>query len=725
MQSFKSAKSVWPKGYRDRWNQLICFSNTFDTTSNSETTLRITAADAYRVWCNEKFVGYGPARTAKGFARIDEWLLHDVLKNGDNHIAIEVISHNIDSYIYPYHKPFFIAEIYSADTCLAATPQDFSAHQLNHHVEKVERYSKQRAFSEAYQLKPDSFDYKKATHSENLLELETFEDINLISRGVRYPTFKLLQPVNIFSTGRLEKKATPLEIKTAGRRGAGKRYRGFLAEEFSIDMVAELNELDHIVEDNSVKAFNPKETMSIQAQKFIQLDFGQVEGGFLGIEINCKETTRVYLDYDEINIRPPEQTFALGIGAIALDLEPGNHNFESIEPYSLRYLRVFSLNANIEVTSVFVREYAHPNTSHTAYNNDDKELMTIYKAGIQTFKTNAIDLFTDCPSRERGGYPCDSWFTAQAERVLTGESLVERNFLENYFLTNKFSGIPDGMMPHCYPSEQFGNGHYIPNWSMWLVLELCHYCKNNDDPYLKNLAKPRVEALVAFFKDYINEYGLLEDLPSWVFVEWSQANEYTSGINYPSNMLYYQCLLSAAELYENETWELSAKRIKDSILEHAWNNRYFVDQSTRADNKLQQSAICSETCQYHAFYFGIATIETHPELWEYLCDNWGPLRGIHTVFSNTSNQYELIYEEGITPKSDDKDLVPAELLFGLMLRFELLIKYGEMGNAIAEIKHVFGNMAKITGSLWEHNSSRSSLNHGFASAACRYLVDLE
>ena len=48
-----------------------------------------------------------------------------------------------------------------------------------------------------------------------------------------------------------------------------------------------------------------------------------------------------------------------------------------------------------------------------------------------------------------------------------------------------------------------------------------------------------------FFQQYENEDGLLEKLPSWVFVEWSAANSFVQPLNYPSNMLYSGTLAAA------------------------------------------------------------------------------------------------------------------------------------------------------------------------------------
>ena len=58
---------------------------------------------------------------------------------------------------------------------------------------------------------------------------------------------------------------------------------------------------------------------------------------------------------------------------------------------------------------------------------------SIFNAAVETFKQNTLDIYMDCPSRERAGWLCDSFFTARAEHYLTGASTVEKNFLENFF----------------------------------------------------------------------------------------------------------------------------------------------------------------------------------------------------------------------------------------------------------------------------------------------------
>ena len=153
----------------------------------------------------------------------------------------------------------------------------------------------------------------------------------------------------------------------------------------------------------------------------------------------------------------------------------------------------------------------------------------------------------DCPSRERAGWLCDSYFTGRVEFVLSGKSRIERNFIENYLLPAEFKDIDKGMLPMCYPADH-RNHNYITNWAMWFVLELEEYLKRTGDRATIDRARTRIYELVAFFRPYLNEDGLLEKLPKWVFVEWSRANKLVQDVSYPSNMLYAEMLDVVARL---------------------------------------------------------------------------------------------------------------------------------------------------------------------------------
>ena len=85
-----------------------------------------------------------------------------------------------------------------------------------------------------------------------------------------------------------------------------------------------------------------------------------------------------------------------------------------------------------------------------------------------TLRANTVDVFLDTPGRERGGWLCDSFWTARAARLMFGDTRVERAMLEN-FLAPTVARHFDGYSPAVYPA---GKGSHLPNWTMFLILQL-------------------------------------------------------------------------------------------------------------------------------------------------------------------------------------------------------------------------------------------------------------
>ena len=84
--------------------------------------------------------------------------------------------------------------------------------------------------------------------------------------------------------------------------------------------------------------------------------------------------------------------------------------------------------------------------------------------------------------------------------------------------------------------------------------------------------------------------------------------------------------------------------------------------------------------------------------------------------------WERVYDEGVSPRPCDTELDSAGLLFGILFRFDLMQQYGDRDQLLHEIRELFGHQAAQTGTLWEHATSQSSCNHGFASCACDYIA---
>jgi alpha-L-rhamnosidase len=326
-------------------------------------------------------------------------------------------------------------------------------------------------------------------------------------------------------------------------------------------------------------------------------------------------------------------------------------------------------------------------------------LNEISEAAAQTFRQNALDVFMHCPSRERAGWLCDSFFTSRVAFDLCGNTKVEKNFLENYLLPEGFKRLPEGMLPMCYPADHY-NGRFIPNWAMWFVIQLEEYLERSGDRELVDALEPKVMSLLKYFERFRNEDGLLEKLESWVFVEWSAANRFVQDVSYPSNMLYAAVLESAGRMYSQPDLAEQAEQIREVIRRQSFDGEFFVDNAVRKEGRLEVTMNRTEVCQYFAFFFGVADGETHKELWEKLRDEFGPRRA-------ETKAYPEVHA--------------ANAFVGNYLRLELLSRAGCVGQLKDEMVDYFLYMAEVTATLWEHTGTSASCNHGFASHVAHVL----
>jgi len=232
-------------------------------------------------------------------------------------------------------------------------------------------------------------------------------------------------------------------------------------------------------------------------------------------------------------------------------------------------------------------------------------------------------------------------------------------------------------------------------------VELEEYLDRSGDRAMIDALRPRVLKLIEFFKTYLNEDGLLEKLPSWVFVEWSAANKFVQDVNYPSSMLYSRVLDVTARLYDLPDLARQAEQMRVTIRRQSFDGEFFVDNAVRKDGKLQTTRNRTEVCQYFAFFFGIATPEKHPQLWQRLTRDFGPQRKTTKAFT---------------------EIHPANAFIGNQVRFELLSQAGLGQQILDEAAGYWLYMADRTGTLWEHDAPQASCNHGFASHAAHVCL---
>lgn len=636
--SFVVARPVWPEGLSQTPNTFVRFTASFDWQGGVVPRLRLTAASAYRANLNGELAGYGPARATAGWCRVDEWPL-DSVKKGRNVLEIDVAGYYLKTFQYELTPSFLQAEVLLGDQVLLATPTSFAAQRILRLVVD-EKYSNQRGFpSERYVVDPSA--------TPEVFRLAEVAPQKLLAREVPYPEFKVREGA----------------FRPCAAKGIGPVFAA-----------------------------------------------AEMDAGFVGVKAKVTKPGRVVLEFEEALVDGRLDPFRNGhssnswhavMNRVVWDVKkPGSYVLETFEPYVLKYAAVAIEGGEAEFSAPYVRQYRNPLPERARYRGNDPQLAKIFAAAQNSLAPCSVDVFMDCASRERSGWMCDSWFSSQTMAALTGDRSVERAHLMNVARPWADDAEPSNTVMNCgFPRSVEVT---MPTYMMWFVIQCAEYADHagSDAEAFRRFVRNRILSNLLYLESFRNADGLLEDLPGWVFIEWSDANRFTKGVGYPANMLYAVALDAAYRLYGDKRHADAAAAVRAKVREQSFDGRWFCDHALRdkQGRLVRVAADRSEVCQYYAFFADVASPKTHSDLWNRTVELFAPGRP--------------------TPEG----LRTANMFFGHMLRLRLLKRFGREDLLPSEIKALVGHQAEESGSLWEFTDGHDSRCHSFASYVATFLL---
>lgn len=686
-------KTVWSENGLTQYNSRLAFRMKCESADRIE----LVALDFYNIYVNDKFLGFGPAKTSKGYARRD---VYDLKEYKNFYITVEVCCHNIGAYSFASGNPLFGAELYLNDKVVYST-DDFECFNLDVAVRKVQKYSYQRGFSESYIMEKDpsffrtgKLDYSKA----NTVEVKCPV---ILDRVVDYLEYNFA-PTTKIESGYFDidknKEHWIEEYQMLHVPDRNHCYNREEISEFVSDTVSEFDYTQKAIDGNI-----------LSGKQYFTYDFNRIVTGQFELKVDVKEDAEIYLSWSE-HLEKGEKSYDMDFSRntccdiIKWQLKKGEYTLSAFEPYDCKYARINLLSGVVEIKSFGMRLIENKNAQRVFFECENKNLEKIVHAANNTLAHNAVDIFMDCPGRERAGWLCDSYFMGQAEYTLYGHNKVEKAYLENFICLNEEmrEGYPKGMVPMCFPSN-VPSRKYIPNWTLWYILELKEYFKRTGDRDLINRSKSNVFEILDYLAQNENELGLLEDLKSWVFVEWSRANDFVDGINYPTNMLYAQAVKTAGELFDKQDYVKKGNKLIEVIREMSFNGEFFEDNAVRdEEGKIVRTGNTTETCQYYALFFEVASGIEFENFAQKMIDNFGRKRDFDKV-------YPLVYK--------------SNAFIGNFIRLMYLLKVGEYKKVLDDCEDYFTYMAEQTGTLWEYDTVMNSMDHGFASYSAHLILE--
>lgn len=695
MYTFQNALPIWRNEPEKQYNQFVGFHTQLNLKETTQLHIAISARSYYRLYLNGEMIASGPARTAVHHCRIDELTAN---AQGDCHIAIEVAA---------YSKPemycndctmetgMLIAEISdAAGHVLTATCQEgWTCQALTYRRGLVETMSHCRGIVEYYDLTPESFTWRQKALSEKPVILD--EKITFLERRAPYPTyaaipFRTLQTV--YDMREIENTAPDFMITLA--KTANPQWYDLIPEEnLFLDRLRKEKEAPFTGSLTWQKNCGRIQIVPGVAPAALLWDMAESEVGFLKFSVTVESPC--IMDVLNSDVLDESGHLSSNTYATRFNLQPGSYCLTTFEPKLTRYVKlILRTGGRVQMSAPVLLDDSYPDDRSTYFQCSDGDLNRIYEAARRTLRLNTLDIFMDCPERERGGWLCDSYFTSKGAWQLLGDLSVEKDFIENFLLTDPDSTW-HGFFPEVYPGTRGTSGDVgIRNWTFWLMLELCDYDQRSGDHDFILQYKDRIEYFVRELLSLRGPSGLLENIGP-IFVDWSLSNQPASmePISVPVNCLAVCMLRQLAALYDHGDWAMAADEMSQIICD--------LDRSHFSGGSGDSAYMDTESGQLKRGAYqtesGVAL-----EIWS----------GFHKKQKDYLRSF--VETMGSCPKHrSNPNIGKSNLFIGLMVRFDALAKADKIDVLVNEWKDLYLEELKIgPGTLFENISSFSGC-HGF------------
>jgi hypothetical protein len=691
-----------------------------------EMTFRVASGGFYQFWLNGEWIGNGPARAPHGRLTVDEWELPAHILKEKNTLCVQVFWEGIFTFDHVRGEPSLWYSLSRAD---AEIPAELLASTKTGRMAKV-RSSLQRGWIEEIDGRERASgwptgpwqraDWKKPVirtkASAVVLEARdikpfvrkplraaevSFVGSGDVSRRTKHRGMYFAgnnpdyadspdAPSTVMQEEALEPaQATDVNVAALAEAGAGVAVLG-----------PDARGLDRTVQLNFGKLVTGTLSLTVEAPAATVIDFGWSEGRWNDADMGLWARTT-----QPGGSAPSEELNDARQGMRYICAGGGAETFHALYLVSLHNLRIAFRapggKATIRVHDCTLVARGYPITREGTFTCSDAALNRIHDTILYTMSCSIDDVYMDCPGRERGGYPNDSYFASLGFLDVTGDFAFDRRFLRQFFVSQDEDPSHSGATAPVYPADSARwqgwagsrvyriTGHHL----FWLI-QCERHLRLYGDAALAEEWKPGLARGIAAINAYRSAEGLLEGVPWDTYVDWSR---FESGpIQTCDNFLYAIMLKRLGEFFGNKEWIAQGNETAELIERLSWapDRELYADTVVRKDKSLTASSSFSAVTNYIALWSGLAKPEHAARAWRQV-RNFQPL---------TVSRPLLDYETNFVRSN----------LVGLMYRFAYQGRRGELHEMIRDIREAYEPMfARGQGTISEHLGYHGSLCHGY------------
>lgn len=356
-------------------------------------------------------------------------------------------------------------------------------------------------------------------------------------------------------------------------------------------------------------------------------DFGEVVAGYIGFDLDCAEGAMVDYYSGEQLLPDGRVRNYNGIPGFESPMahrfitQAGSQKFERFEWSGLRYIQVtyWNCDTRFRVHAITVNQTGYPVEDRGNFECSDAVLNQIWIAGARTLRLCMHDAYVDCPSREQRQW-MDAYLDARINYAVYGDTKLAARLIRQIAASQRPEGLTTMAAPGDFALAGFTN---IPDFCLYWILSIGDYLTFADDKALVEEVYPNVARALQWFGHFVNDDGLLTDVPLWVFVEWAETDK--KGQVTALNALYVGALRDAARIAHTAghargaiQYHALADRVSNGINTLLWDARRGVYVDARRNGK--QSERISQQSNAAVIAWQVAPQERRATIFEVILD---------------------------------------------------------------------------------------------------------
>ncbi|MEF3312249.1 family 78 glycoside hydrolase catalytic domain [Paenibacillus sp. GYB004] len=561
--------------YEQPKNSFCRFRHEFElpgTAKRSE--LRIFADSRYMLYINGHYVGRGPCRSDPRWQYYDVWEISALLVPGPNTIAVLALHYGYGTGQSVHRIPALLVECtvdqedggctrIASDAswkCSLHPAYERNAPRINGCQGPVEVYDARLEDGQWQQPGYDDGDWMSAKARNR--QLSPFW--NLVPRDIPLLEEGEVTACRIAGIGELGERPEAVD----------RLHKQIMEEEAGLTV----SSMDSV----GTAEYTVQRTEQGKAS-VVTFDFGRMEVGFLQLDVTGAEGDILDVVYAEelwegkallnANNNRSFDRFVLAGGRNELELAFGWKAFRYVQ------IRVRNHKGPLTFHRVGIRTRYYPASRTSGFACPDHELERIWTISAHTLRCCMQDGFLDSSSREQQQWMGDGRVQSIYNYYFTGDSRLHAKLLMQIGQSQDESGMTKSRYPdghHNFPP--------IPSFCLQWICSFSDYEFYTADNSKVAEWWPNIVLALRWFTAYINEEGVLEDVPYWSFIDWgelpagSAPDVARGGIIGALNLQYVEALRVAVHFaYQENDAEAAAvfgglaDRVEDGIKRLLWN----------------------------------------------------------------------------------------------------------------------------------------------------------